>query len=291
MAGQVSWDAVFAQATVAAFLLLAGLEIGWRAGNARPFRATARVAFFGASYLTILLIAASALWVLEPYAAARLKALEVLEFEIPEGLAALLFFLAAAQLRRPRGWSRAMPLFERMRAARHARARPGRLPALRRRAWLEGVGWFVCMAAFSALWLYGADLWAGAHAGGDLVRAVRRETALGWAVVFVRRLVPLMLAPFAEEIAYRGYIQPRVALLLERVAPAKWAAVGSVALVSAAWALGHSEMIEPAWVKWGQIAGIGVALGVARMRLGLEACILLHLGFNLLGVCIPLHSL
>ena len=43
---------------------------------------------------------------------------------------------------------------------------------------------------------------------------------------------------------------------------------------------------EPAWVKWVQVFGIGLGLGAARARLGLEACVGLHLGFNLIGALI-----
>ena len=58
------------------------------------------------------------------------------------------------------------------------------------------------------------------------------------------------------------------------------------------WALMHNGRIEPDWVKWVQIFGVGLCLGRVRWRYGLEAAIILHFCFNVLsGWIVPSHLL
>lgn len=96
-------------------------------------------------------------------------------------------------------------------------------------------------------------------------------------------LLPLLLlAPLLEEIVYRGYIQDRVLLYLrsKRIASGAIQILLAASIASCVWAFQHVGMIEPEFVKFVQIFMIGIFLGLARMRLGLEACILLHFLFN-----------
>ncbi|NQU45247.1 CPBP family intramembrane metalloprotease, partial [bacterium] len=95
-----------------------------------------------------------------------------------------------------------------------------------------------------------------------------------------------LLAPFVEEVIYRGYIFEKLAAVLGR-GRGKTAAVPillAMILTSALWAWQHSGLIDPDWVKWVQIFGVGIALGIARVRCGLEMCILIHLVYNAVGI-------
>jgi membrane protease YdiL (CAAX protease family) len=87
----------------------------------------------------------------------------------------------------------------------------------------------------------------------------------------------LISAAITEEILFRHYLVPRVAGLFHNRAIAFPAAV----LISAAvFALGHSAMVSPAWIKYLQTLILGIALGICRVRLGSDYGILLHLCFN-----------
>lgn len=87
----------------------------------------------------------------------------------------------------------------------------------------------------------------------------------------------LISAPIAEEFVFRHYLQNRL-MALNRSALYRLLAI---VLVAAVFALGHGGMISPAWVKYAQVFGFGLALGVCQMTLGIECCIGLHLFFNL----------
>lgn len=88
-------------------------------------------------------------------------------------------------------------------------------------------------------------------------------------------------APFYEEVVFRLCLQNFAALLLRRFGiSASWAIV----LSAGVWALGHTGLIVPVGTKELQIFGVGIVLGKVMQKMGLEACIVVHLMLNLLSV-------
>lgn len=128
---------------------------------------------------------------------------------------------------------------------------------------------------FSYGWLWLGTQYFGAHVHPKLSAALVNVS--GTLLFFVQALLCTALAPFLEEIVYRGYLQGLLSRIFHR------RAFMSVVIPAILWALPHVDKIEPNWVKWGQIFGVGLVLGVVRRRLGLEACIAAHLALNVLG--------
>jgi membrane protease YdiL (CAAX protease family) len=87
----------------------------------------------------------------------------------------------------------------------------------------------------------------------------------------------LVSAAIAEEFVFRHYLFNRLAALKK----------GRVGLLAAAvvssllFCLGHGAMLSPEWLKFVQIFVLGMSLCACQARLGTEACIALHLAFNL----------
>jgi membrane protease YdiL (CAAX protease family) len=144
-----------------------------------------------------------------------------------------------------------------------------------RHPWGEGVMWCVAVLVYSFSWLWVAVEFVGARVSPALLEA-DLDTAAG--VAF--SLSILLLAPFIEETAYRSYLFDRIR--------SRWGAGAAIGLTAFLWALMHTGTIDPGWVKYVQILGIGVILGIVRLRLGLEACVAIHLVLNLSGlVAVP----
>jgi membrane protease YdiL (CAAX protease family) len=94
----------------------------------------------------------------------------------------------------------------------------------------------------------------------------------------------IFLAPLFEEITFRGFILGQCLMAVpENKRTALPAKALAVAFTAALFALMHNGHLEPAWVKWLQIFGIGIILGFIRLRHGLTAAILTHLIFNAFG--------
>ncbi|MCB2155115.1 CPBP family intramembrane metalloprotease [bacterium] len=99
---------------------------------------------------------------------------------------------------------------------------------------------------------------------------------LGWQ--FPTLVILALLAAPIEELIFRGALQG----LLERIcARFGWPAWLAVVAAAALWALGHAGMVTPDGIKEGQILAIGLMLGFARRRFGLEGAIAIHLGLNM----------
>ncbi len=84
-------------------------------------------------------------------------------------------------------------------------------------------------------------------------------------------------AAFVEEIVFRFCLQNYFAV--------RWRLSGhryliAVVITTILWTLAHAGQIEPDWVKFAQIAPIGVALGLLFERYGVVPCILAHGIFN-----------
>lgn len=97
-------------------------------------------------------------------------------------------------------------------------------------------------------------------------------------------LLPFVLsAALAEELTYRGVIQPFIA----RILGDGRAAFGvSLVVTSLLWALAHSANADNPALKIGQIFVLGLAFGGLARRFSIEAAMVAHLGLNL-TVMIP----
>ena len=154
------------------------------------------------------------------------------------------------------------------------------------RALLEGAVYTAIIFGFSMLWLFVAAAFFHARIAPERLEALRPDARQTAGALMLNIFALIILAPFMEEVIFRGFIQGKLAIicrhpLLRRMA--RTDLVVPIAATSALWAIGHFGILQPNWVKWVQIFGIGVVIGVARMRLGLEACVILHLIFNLAG--------
>jgi hypothetical protein len=90
-------------------------------------------------------------------------------------------------------------------------------------------------------------------------------------------------AAFYEEILFRLFVQNLFERLLRKFSLRVPIAI---AATSAFWAMGHYGMLVPHGVKELQIFGVGLVLGYASRRYGLEVCIVAHLALNLFAFVI-----
>lgn len=185
---------------------------------------------------------------------------------------------AALRLRAREGYGpgrRLMPVLDRWSLRKQVGYRP--TPCRAYPIAREMLLYLVLILATSVLWLLFARHFFGARTSPDLVKSI--NTPLLKAVA----LVLIVQAPFYEEMLFRGFLMEWLLRLCKRVTGQSHSILSAFVAIfvsSAVWALCHQGQLEPAYVKWLQIFAIGLVLGVARLRLGLEACVLLHLLFN-----------
>jgi membrane protease YdiL (CAAX protease family) len=286
------------QLSVFLFLLVAAWDLRGSAWDgARVWRRPLQA---GAALACLILLGCAAIFLTAVHStpselAGRLLLWGIL-FEIP-----LVLFLAAILRNdrgtRPRALNRPFPLLSFL-GLRHT-ARGRHLPRFRPVAIAETAAWLAAILAFVAVWIRVAARFFGARPH-DRIRDVFPGSWEEVDLAFVISLyLPILLAPFIEEIIFRGYIQEKITRLFRAAArghraeragrgAAPWSSAAAICVTSALWALQHQGMISPEWVKWVQIFGVGIVLGVARLRLGLEACMALHFLHNVLaGWCVP----
>lgn len=90
-------------------------------------------------------------------------------------------------------------------------------------------------------------------------------------------LIVVIQAAIGEEILFRLGIQNFLAHSLKLQEKKYWIAIVITAFL---WALGHSAVLDPAWVKIAQIFPIGILLGILYEKFGIECAILSHSVFN-----------
>lgn len=95
----------------------------------------------------------------------------------------------------------------------------------------------------------------------------------------------LIEAAFVEEIMFRFCLQNYFAARWRLDKHKYWIAI---VITTILWTLLHAGQIEPDWVKFAQIAPIGIVLGLLFERYGVVTCILAHSIFNV-GVLL-LHN-
>lgn len=100
-------------------------------------------------------------------------------------------------------------------------------------------------------------------------------------------------AAVIEEILFRGYMLPRSEFLMLKLALGRKAYPLAVIISSAVFSLGHSFLVEPAWLKIGQAFFLGTVLSYLAKRWGLGSAIVFHSVFNVVAVILslvfPLH--
>lgn len=319
------------QLSILLFLLLAAWDLrgsAWEGARVwrRPLQA-------GAALACLILLGCAAIFLTAVHStpsdlAGRLLLWGLL-FEIP-----LVLFLAAILRndRNDRGGARLLNRPFPLLSLLGLRSIAGGRRSLRFRpvAIAETAAWLAAILAFVAVWICVAARFFGARPH-DRIREVFPRSWQEADLAFVISLyLPVLLAPFIEEIIFRGYIQEKLTRLFRAAArghrvglgyravlryltgplggepgpaqgtvpgavsrcsaqgAAPWSSAAAICVTSALWALQHQGMISPEWVKWVQIFGVGIVLGVARLRLGLEACMTLHFLHNILaGWCVP----
>jgi len=92
---------------------------------------------------------------------------------------------------------------------------------------------------------------------------------------FIFQLV--FLTPLWEEIIYRGYIQNFFTYVTKK-------RFFGIIFTSILWANAHLSMIDPPWVKFLQIAGVGALIGYVYTKKGLTAGVTAHSLLNLFTI-------
>lgn len=93
-------------------------------------------------------------------------------------------------------------------------------------------------------------------------------------------------AALLEECAFRGCFQ---AMFYHWFGGTKRAEIQAIVATSAFWALMHTGMMTPDWVKYAQIFPQGLLLGWWYKRAGLAGTIAVHFGFNVIVTLFPYH--
>ncbi|MCX7624685.1 MAG: CPBP family intramembrane metalloprotease [Candidatus Sumerlaeaceae bacterium] len=91
-------------------------------------------------------------------------------------------------------------------------------------------------------------------------------------------------AGLIEELVFRGYLLPRFEYLLLSLGVGKKAWPTAVIISSAAFAIGHTLLLEPAYLKISQAFFLGVVLAYVARRQGLETVAAFHALFNVVAV-------
>ena len=101
-----------------------------------------------------------------------------------------------------------------------------------------------------------------------------------------RAFSPIILVTFAlgEEVIFRMFLQNFLAFYLNFL---KYGWLVAIFISSAVWALGHGGMVQPEWVKFVHVLGIGMILGLLMRRQGVESCMIVHGSLNLLAFILP----
>lgn len=142
----------------------------------------------------------------------------------------------------------------------------------------RALGWTMAFRGAIASVLAGPVLALGVSFLGVLLHApdVRdpiREMITGRTALTVVILFGVLIAPFVEELIFRGFLLPLVARSVGR-----WLAIIFTAVL---FALPHGAQNEWAWQQLVLIALAGVAFGFARVRTGAtSASFLMHASFN-----------
>lgn len=106
------------------------------------------------------------------------------------------------------------------------------------------------------------------------------QLGLGSTVTLATLLLVLEVG-FTEEIIFRLGIQNFLAVHFKWQGPRFRIAIVVTAVL---WAMGHSGLLDPDWVKLAQIFPVGLALGWLYDRFGIESAILAHGLFNVAGL-------
>lgn len=140
------------------------------------------------------------------------------------------------------------------------------------------LGWTMAFRGAIASVVAGPVLAVGLSFLGVLLRApeVRdpiREMITGRATLAVVISFGVLIAPFVEELIFRGFLLP---LMARSLGP--WIAILLTAIL---FALPHGAQNEWAWQQLVLIALAGIAFGFARVRTGAtSASFLMHASFN-----------
>ncbi|MGC8741040.1 MAG: CPBP family intramembrane glutamic endopeptidase [Candidatus Sumerlaeaceae bacterium] len=90
----------------------------------------------------------------------------------------------------------------------------------------------------------------------------------------------VLRAPFPEELVFRGYLLPRLFLLLRRVLAETIAFPIAAVVTAAIFAAGHVQLMVPEWLKIAQAFLLGLVLAYVARRAGLLAAVGFHFVFN-----------
>lgn len=277
----------WASLAITVFLLLAG---AWEMGRCPYWRPAWKrvVLMYGTLFAGLTLLAAGGVWgvsLLEGEGGeGRRQMIRLLTVGLSQAMTGAVLLAAAlcvrsGEARRRVRLGRLLPVSDRwLSRATLCRKSP------RGRQVLEWVLWLAAILAFSTSWMWIAVRIAGAGVGQEVLEALAPKEGLSRVVPVIVTLALVCLAPLVEEVIFRGFTQGWVTVLWpERWGGRRTARAVGIVLAALLWALCHGGQIDPVWVKWVQIFGLGLALGVVRLRQGLEACVFLHLVFNLIG--------
>lgn len=91
-------------------------------------------------------------------------------------------------------------------------------------------------------------------------------------------ILAIMATVIVEEITFRFVIPNYLANKFNLENHKYWISIGFSSLL---WTFAHANVLSPEWVKFVQIFPVGLVLGGMYKKLGLESCIIAHMGFNI----------
>lgn len=95
-------------------------------------------------------------------------------------------------------------------------------------------------------------------------------------------------AAVSEEFLFRGYLLPRFESILRQLGFTRLAWPLATFFVSAWFALGHTLLMSPVWLKVSQAFLLGISLAYTTRRSGIEGAIVFHGAFNTVAVVLSL---
>lgn len=94
---------------------------------------------------------------------------------------------------------------------------------------------------------------------------------------FATVLLLLATKAISEEVTFRLFIQNMLGYSFKKL---RWGYLLAILLTASIWALPHAGVMRPEWVKFTQVFGFGIILGLLMRRQGVASCMIVHIVLN-----------
>lgn len=94
---------------------------------------------------------------------------------------------------------------------------------------------------------------------------------------FATILLLLATKAISEEVTFRLFVQNMLGYSFKKL---RWGYLLAILLTASIWALPHAGVMNPEWVKFVQVFGFGIILGLLMRRWGVASCMIVHMVLN-----------